>query len=366
MQSIEKVCLSAVVDHFRQADFAFPPMPRGEPLIDPSEPSEVSRVDNVNGDLIVYADSKLVDSEGRIYLMQSRIGAGNFGQVYSVVLLNPDSGPPVAYAMKISKSDATALGHFKYESEALAFLSCQAGDLASFFSSFQYQSHHCLVFDLLGPSLLDALARTGYQGLDLRVVQAALADLLDQLAFLADVGIAHCDVKPENILFVSDESSACKLIDFGSCCVPGSAAVTYTQSRYYRAPEVALGMDFDFEIDVWSAGCVAAELFLGLPLFPAQSQDHLLAMIDDMLGPFPLAMPRPLPPSNRRLPKFQSYFVDTRLDDIVMGFAGSGEKQEVEHRRMFLNLLHIMLQIDPTKRATAACAREHEFFSLEL
>jgi serine/threonine protein kinase len=341
-------------------------MPRGQPLIDPSEPSEVSRVDNVNGDLIVYADSKLVDSEGRIYLMQSRIGAGNFGQVYSVVLLNPDSGPPVTYAMKISKSDLAALGLFKYESEALAFLSYQAGDLTSLFSSFHYESHHCLVFDLLGPSLLDALGRTNYQGLDLRLVQAALADLLDQLAFLADVGIAHCDVKPENILFVSDQSTACKLIDFGSCCAPGSSAGTYTQSRYYRAPEVALGMDFDFKIDVWSAGCVAAELFLGLPLFPAQSQDHLLAMIEDMLGPFPKAMPRPRCPSNQQFAEFQSYFVHTRLDDIVMSFAGSGEKQELEHRRIFLDLLHLMLEIDPRKRASAACAREHEFFTLEL
>jgi serine/threonine protein kinase len=52
------------------------------------------------------------------------------------------------------------------------------------------------VFDLLGPSLPDALARTDYQGLDFRLV---LADLLDQLVFLADGGIAHCDVKPENI-----------------------------------------------------------------------------------------------------------------------------------------------------------------------
>jgi hypothetical protein len=52
-------------------------------------------------------------------------------------------------------------------------------------------------------------------------------------------------------------------------------------------------MDFDFGIDIWSAGCVATKLFLGLALFHAQSQDHMLAMIDDMLGPFPMAMPHP-------------------------------------------------------------------------
>jgi hypothetical protein len=89
-------------------------------------------------------------------------------------------------------------------------------------------------------------------------------------------------------------------------------------------------------------------------------------MIDEMLGPFPKAMPRPRCPSNQQFAEFQSYFVHTRLDDIVMSFAGSGEKQELEYRRIFLDLLHLMLEIDPRKRASAACAREHEFFTLEL
>jgi serine/threonine protein kinase len=99
------------------------------------------------------------------------------------------------------------------------------------------------------------------------------------------------------------------LIDLGSCCSPGNCPLTYTQSRYYRSPEVALGMDFDFRIDVWSARCPAAELFRRLPLFPAQSQDHLLATIDDMFGPFPMAMPRPQLPVNRQFAEFQSDFV---------------------------------------------------------
>jgi hypothetical protein len=131
-------------------------------------------VDNVNGDLIVSANSKLVDSEGRIYLMQSRIGARNFGQVFSVVLFNSDSGPPTTYAIKISKSDLAALDQFKYESEALAFLSCQAGNVASFFSAVHDHSHHCLAFDLLGPSLPDALGRAKNRRIFLDLLQIVL------------------------------------------------------------------------------------------------------------------------------------------------------------------------------------------------
>jgi serine/threonine protein kinase len=80
-----------------------------------------------------------------------------------------------------------------------------------------------------------------------------------------------------------------------------SCPVTYTQSHCYRSPEVTLQMDFDFGIDVWPAGCVAAELFLRLPLFLSQSQGNLL-------GPFPMAMPRPQLPVNRQSAEFQSYF----------------------------------------------------------
>lgn len=59
-----------------------------------------------------------------------------------------------------------------------------------------------------------------------------------------------------------------KLIDFGSACFEGRTFFSYIQSRFYRSPEVLLGLSYSAAIDMWSFGCVAAELFLGLPLFP--------------------------------------------------------------------------------------------------
>ena len=79
----------------------------------------------------------------------------------------------------------------------------------------------------------------------------------------------HCDVKPENIVRVRGSTTEFKLIDFGSCIFHGDAQIEYVQSRYYRAPEVVLRLPFDAKVDVWSLGCVAAELMLGLPLLPA-------------------------------------------------------------------------------------------------
>jgi serine/threonine protein kinase len=98
--------------------------------------------------------------------------------------------------------------------------------------------------------------------------------------------VIHCDLKPENILLtrcLSNQSANIKLIDFGSACMEHNTVYTYIQSRFYRSPEVLLGHTYTTAIDMWSLGCVAAELFLGLPLFPAQSPYDLLLFIKEKL-----------------------------------------------------------------------------------
>jgi dual specificity tyrosine-phosphorylation-regulated kinase 2/3/4 len=84
--------------------------------------------------------------------------------------------------------------------------------------------------------------------------------------------LIHCDLKPENVLLVAPQRSAIKVIDFGSSCFVDERMYTYVQSRFYRSPEVILGLAYGCEIDMWSFGCILAELFMGYPLFPgAQS-----------------------------------------------------------------------------------------------
>ena len=74
------------------------------------------------------------------------------------------------------------------------------------------------------------------------------------------------------------------MIDFGSACHEYSTVYTYIQSRFYRSPEVLLGLPYSTSIDMWSLGCIAVELFLGLPLFPGTSEYNQLSRIIDMLG----------------------------------------------------------------------------------
>ena len=74
------------------------------------------------------------------------------------------------------------------------------------------------------------------------------------------------------------------MIDFGSACLEDRTVYTYIQSRFYRSPEVLVGVKYTATIDMWSLGCISAELFLGLPLFPGSSEYNQLYRIIDMLG----------------------------------------------------------------------------------
>ena len=106
------------------------------------------------------------------------------------------------------------------------------------------------------------------------------------LAYIHALGITHRDIKPQNLL-IDPTNHSLKLCDFGSAkkLVRGEPSVSYICSRYYRAPELIFGAtDYSHPIDVWSMGCVIAELMLGQPLFPGDSGVDQLVEIIKVLG----------------------------------------------------------------------------------
>ncbi len=84
--------------------------------------------------------------------------------------------------------------------------------------------------------------------------------MLESLEYIHSLNLIHCDIKPENIMIKSYSNSLFKLIDFGSSCYIHDHLSPYVQSRFYRAPEVILGCKYDYKIDLWSLGCVLAEV----------------------------------------------------------------------------------------------------------
>jgi len=110
--------------------------------------------------------------------------------------------------------------------------------------------------------------------------------LLRSLAYIHALGICHRDIKPQNLL-LDPASGVLKLCDFGSAkvLVAGEPNVAYICSRYYRAPELIFGAtNYSTPIDLWSTGCVMAELMLGQPLFPGESAVDQLVEIIKVLG----------------------------------------------------------------------------------
>jgi len=106
------------------------------------------------------------------------------------------------------------------------------------------------------------------------------------LAYIHALGICHRDIKPQNLL-IDPSNHVLKLCDFGSAkrLIRGEVNVSYICSRYYRAPELIFGAtDYTPAIDVWSTGCVVAELLLGQPLFPGESGVDQLVEIIKVLG----------------------------------------------------------------------------------
>ena len=84
--------------------------------------------------------------------------------------------------------------------------------------------------------------------------------------------VIHCDLKPENILLRHPKKSGVKVIDFGSSCRSNKRMYSYIQSRFYRSPEVILGLPYAVSIDMWSLGCILVEMHTGEPLFSGSDQ----------------------------------------------------------------------------------------------
>lgn len=236
--------------------------------------------------------------------------------------------------------------------------------------SFTFQGHFCMVFENLGPSLFDFLKRHNYQPFPMACVQDFTVQLLETLEFLHSFRLIHTDLKIENILLMNDreinfdrqrrvpERTRIKLIDFGGACYDDSKKSTVINTRQYRAPEVILATGWSMPSDMWSLGCILAELYQGELLFPTHSNLEHLALMERTIGPFPRRM---LKNANELANKAFDASGRHRMERVLSAenvtFVHKSPTLEevVRHSddRWFLRLLRQMLVLDPLGRATA-------------
>ncbi|XP_037104328.1 homeodomain-interacting protein kinase 3 isoform X1 [Syngnathus acus] len=326
------------------------------------------------------------------------LGRGTFGQV--VKCWKRGTGEVVA--VKILKNHPSYARQGQIEVGILARLSGENADehnLVRAFECFQHRSHTCLVFEMLEQNLYDFLKQNKFSPLPLKVIRPVLQQVATALKKLKSMGLIHADLKPENIMLVDPvrQPYRVKVIDFGSAShVSKAVCSTYLQSRYYRAPEIILGLPFCEAIDMWSLGCVIAELFLGWPLYPgaleydqiryiSQTQglpgEHLLNAGTKTTRFFcresdsPYAVWRIKSTDEHEAEtgmksKEARKYILSCLDDIVhvnlvMNLEGSDLLAEKADRQEFVSLLKKMLLIDAEERIAPAEALSHPFVTMQ-
>ena len=134
-------------------------------------------------------------------------------------------------------------------------------------------------------NLYEFIKANAFRGFSLKLIRRFTKQMLSSLNLLKQHKVIHCDLKPENILLRHPLHSEIKVIDFGSSCFENEKVYTYIQSRFYRSPEVILGMTYGMPIDMWSLGCILAELYTGVPIFPGENEQEQLACIMEVFGP---------------------------------------------------------------------------------
>ncbi|CAF3290242.1 unnamed protein product [Rotaria socialis] len=190
------------------------------------------------------------------------------------------------------------------------------------------------------------------QTIPLLYVKLYIYQLFRALAYIHSFGICHRDIKPQNLL-LDPETSILKLCDFGSAkqLIKGEPNVSYICSRYYRAPELIFGaIDYTCYIDVWSSGCVLAELLLGQPIFPGESGVDQLVEIIKVLGT----------PSREQIRQMNPNYQEFRFPQIK-----AHPWHKVFRNRtppMAIDLVCRLLDYTPLTRLTPLEACAHAFF----
>ncbi|KAG6463496.1 hypothetical protein O3G_MSEX013904 [Manduca sexta] len=157
-----------------------------------------------------------------------------------------------------------------------------------FFGSFMHRGHLCLVLESLHMDLRCILKKYGkHHGINLKAITSYSRQLFMAVRLLKKIGIVHADIKPDNIL-VNEKKNILKLCDFGSSAnVSDNEPTPYLVSRFYRAPEIILGLPYKHGIDVWSSACTIYEMTTGKILFTGSSNNKMLKCFMDLKGKIP-------------------------------------------------------------------------------
>uniref|UniRef100_A0A3B3HCT4 Protein kinase domain-containing protein n=1 Tax=Oryzias latipes TaxID=8090 RepID=A0A3B3HCT4_ORYLA len=233
--------------------------------------------------------------------------------------------------------------------ELISKLDAHKYSLVKFVEWFHYNSHVCIVFEMLDQSLFDFMKDRSSHPLFLHEIRAIAWQLLISLKGLKSINLVHCDIKLDNIILVNQVSEPfrVKLIDFGLASKTTDIQTgTRLQNICFRAPEVILGLPLDERLDMWTVGYILALLYTGFYILPRDSEFNIIRAMVEMHGM----------PDNECLNKglYTNKF-----------FTKTEENSKIKEVEQLIDLLKRMLEVDPNKRISPNDALRHPFFNLE-
>ncbi|XP_044852963.1 dual specificity tyrosine-phosphorylation-regulated kinase 4 isoform X4 [Mauremys mutica] len=288
------------------------------------------------------------------------IGKGSFGQVAKCL----DHKTNELVAVKIIRNKKRFHNQALVEVKILDALRKKDKDnshnVVHMKECFYFRNHFCISFELLGINLYQLIKKNKFQGFSLSLIRRFTQCVLRCLQMLYREKIIHCDLKPENILLYHKGQNSVKVIDFGSSCYEHQRVYTYVQSRFYRSPEVILGHPYATPIDMWSLGCIMAELYTGYPLFPGENEVEQLACIMEILG---------LPPADfiQTASRRRTFFDSRGFPRTITNSRGKKRHPDSKdlstvlktHDAAFLDFLRGCLMWEPALRMTPDEAMQH-------
>ncbi|XP_063217701.1 glycogen synthase kinase-3 beta-like isoform X1 [Bacillus rossius redtenbacheri] len=282
------------------------------------------------------------------------IGNGSFGVVYQAKLC--DTGEMVAIKKVLQDK--------RFKNRELQIMRrlehCNIVKLKYFFYSSGDKKDEVylnLVLEYI-PETVYKVARhysKSKQTIPISFIKLYMYQLFRSLAYIHFLGICHRDIKPQNLL-LDPETGVLKLCDFGSAkhLVKGEPNVSYICSRYYRAPELIFGaIDYTTKIDVWSAGCVLAELLLGQPIFPGDSGVDQLVEIIKVLGT----------PTREQIREMNPNYTEFKFPQIKSHpWQKVGKVFRARTPPEAIDLVSRLLEYTPSSRISPLQACAHTFF----
>lgn len=296
---------------------------------------------------------KKKDNAEFTYTTTSIVGTGSFGIVYKATVV--ETGEVVA--IKKVFQDQRYKNRELQVMQELHHPNCI--NLKNFFftpSEKPDEVYLNCVMDFI-PENLGSIVRGYYkakQQMNMIFVKLYSFQMLKALAYIHALGLCHRDIKPQNIL-INQTTHELKLCDFGCAkrIVKGQPNLSYICSRYYRAPELIFGAtDYTGQIDVWSIGCVIAELVLGRPVFPGETASDQLVEIIKILGT----------PTNQQIYQMNHNYKEHKFPSIKP----YPWTKVFKNRRVtpdYLDLISKLLVYEPLLRLTPMQALCHPFFN---